>query len=141
METGKVYSLKLLPSDVKKIDTLASARGITRSKWMEMAFIKFAAESGMQLTGTSEQGRPSVFKSNLYRDRYQLVAKMEDDELVVQEFSKDTAPQKIWRTLRADTPAPVEIYLDAATDWSKFEDMDLRTALFLEVSAWWSEQD
>lgn len=141
MDIGKPRTVKFTDADWSAIDNLAKKAGITRSKWLNEAAAEKAAKSGIQLEGTQKQGRPDGFRGVLYRDRYQLVARFENGELVVREFNNETAPASVWRTLRADTPAPLEIYLDAATDWTRFDDVDLRNALFLEVSAWWSEQD
>lgn len=140
-DLGKPRSVKFTDSDWRAITELAKAAGMTRSKWLGEAAAEKATASGVSLSGTKKQGRPDGFRSLLYRDRYQLVARLENGKLIIEEFNNDTAPASVWRTYRTETPLPAEIYLDAVFDWSQFSNEDIQAALFLELNAWHSEED
>ena len=72
-----------------------------------------------------------------YADRRQLVARLVDGQIDIVAFSNETAPASVWRTLRADTPSKVEIYLDGAADWlEEYDEEQLMLELRFATEAW-----
>ncbi len=72
-----------------------------------------------------------------YADRRQLVARLVDGQIKILAFNNNTNPSSVWRTLRADTPSKVEIYLDGGADWlEEFDEEQLKLELRFATEAW-----
>jgi hypothetical protein len=72
-----------------------------------------------------------------YADRHQLVARLVGGEIQIAPYGNDNLPSSVWRTLRADTPVKVEIYLDGDADWlGEYDEEQLLLELRFATEKW-----
>ena len=91
--------------------------------------------------GVRNDALPTGWKSRLYRDRYQLIAKFTDNGFELSHYHEfaESLDNRVFDTLNAETPEPVEITVIDVPERHKNKRDVIMTDLHLAYLEWLSQ--